>query len=286
VDLEHKAIERFKAASEMSLTYYDQPLIITTSGGKDSDICLELAKRAGIPYEVQHSHTTADAPQTVHHVRQQFRELELQGIRCTINYPYYKGKRISMWTLIPLKLMPPTQIMRYCCDILKEQAGKNRMITTGVRWDESQNRKNRGIYESIERDIKKRIILSNDNDDKRRLFENCKLKAKRVCNPIIDWLDRDVWDFIKSEHLLINPLYDCGFERVGCIGCPLAGINKRYFGFGMFPAYEKMYRKAFARMLEARKAKGKPCDWETQEDVFRWWMKEDPNQITFDDLEV
>ena len=75
MDMEHTAIERLKAASEMSLTFYQQPLIITTSGGKDSDICLELARRSGIHYEVMHNHTTADAPQTVYHVREQFLSL-------------------------------------------------------------------------------------------------------------------------------------------------------------------------------------------------------------------
>lgn len=36
MDLEHKAIERIKMASEMSLHHYGQPLVCTYSGGKDS----------------------------------------------------------------------------------------------------------------------------------------------------------------------------------------------------------------------------------------------------------
>lgn len=47
-DLEHAAIERLQAASEMSLKYYGQPLIITDSGGKDSAVIKELARRSGI----------------------------------------------------------------------------------------------------------------------------------------------------------------------------------------------------------------------------------------------
>lgn len=285
MDLEHSAIERIKMASEMSLTYYGQPLIITTSGGKDSDICLELARHAGIPYEVMHNLTTADAPQTVYHVREQFRELELAGIKCSVNHPVYRGERTSLWKLIEIKMRPPTRLVRYCCDVLKERGGGNRMITTGVRWAESTSRKNkRGIYESVPNDVKKKIILNNDNDDTRQLFENCRIKAKRVCNPIINWEDRDVWDFIRSEHLKVNSLYDMGFDRVGCIGCPMAG-KIRYFAFRMFPAYERMWRRAFARMLEARKAAGKVNDtWSTVDDVWHWWMEEDPNQVTFDEL--
>lgn len=284
LDLEHKAIERLKVASEMSLTYYEQPLIITTSGGKDSDICLELARRSGIPYEVQHSLTTADAPQTIYHVRDQFRELELQGIKCMIHKPMYKGQRVSMWTLIPQMLTPPTRISRYCCAVLKEQAGANRMITTGVRWAESVRRKNtRGIYENIASDPTKRIILNNDNDEKRLLFENCKLRAARVCNPIVEWADRDVWGFIQSEKIPMNLLYSMGFDRVGCIGCPMAE-RKRYFQFRMFPTYQLAYIKAFDRMVEARIAQGKSCSWKNGYEVFQWCMNENPDQITFAEL--
>ena len=70
----------------MSLGYYGQPLICAYSGGKDSDVMLELFKRSGIPFEVHHSHTTADAPQTVYHIRKVFHRLELEGVKCTIDY--------------------------------------------------------------------------------------------------------------------------------------------------------------------------------------------------------
>lgn len=70
-DLEHTAIERLKAASEMSLAHYGQPLVITDSGGKDSSVVKELAIRSGIPFEVMHNHTTADAPETVRSIRRE-----------------------------------------------------------------------------------------------------------------------------------------------------------------------------------------------------------------------
>ena len=228
MDKEQKAIERLRLAASMSEGYYNQPLVITTSGGKDSDICLYLAAASGIRYEVQHNHTSVDAPETVYHVREQFQHLELAGVKCTVNYPVYKGALVNMWTLIPQKLMPPTRTVRYCCSVLKEQGGVGRMITTGVRWSESVSRQNkRGIYESMPHDFSKKIIINNDNDDKRRLFENCKLQAKRICNPIIDWTDRDVWEYILAEKIPVNPLYACGYHRVGCIGCPMAGRKMR-----------------------------------------------------------
>lgn len=277
-----KAIERLKLAAQMSETYYQKPLIVTTSGGKDSDVCLALAKIAGINYEVQHNHTTADAPETVYHVRETFRRLESDGVKCTINWPTYKGKPVTMWTLIPQKSIPPTRLLRYCCSVLKEGGGAGRMITTGVRWSESASRKNkRGIYESMPHDISKKVIINNDNDDTRRLFENCKLQSKRVCNPIIDWIDSDVWDFIDYAKIETNPLYQCGFSRVGCVGCPMAGKRFRQVEFTKWPTYQRAYIRAFEKMLKQRRGRGLNTEWQTGTDVFHWWMEDGvlPGQI-------
>lgn len=291
MDKEQMAIARLQEASRMSLQVYKQPLVVTTSGGKDSSVCVALAERAGIPFEVQHNHTTADAPETVYFVREEFKRLEAAGIKCSLNYPVYKGKRTSMWNLIPQKLMPPTRVVRYCCAILKERGGAGRFITTGVRWEESTSRrKNRGIYETLNTDREKRVILNNDNDDRRRLFESCRLQAKRVCNPIIDWTDADVWDYINSEHLPLNPLYQCDFSRVGCIGCPMAGTKGRQSEFARYPKFQQNYIRAFDRMLKERERKGKmQGTWNmgtTGEDVFHWWMEDGvlPGQIGLNDL--
>lgn len=290
MDKEQTAIERLKAASQMSLHAYGLPLVVTISGGKDSSVSVQLAIKAGIPFEVMHNHTTADAPETVYFVRSEFHRLEELGIKCTINYPYYKGQRTSMWKLIPQKLMPPTRIVRYCCSVLKESGGAGRFITTGVRWAESKKRKNtRGIYE-INGKGKPVVMLNNDNDDRRRLFETCTHKAKRVCNPIIEWADADVWDYIEAEKIPINPLYGCGFSRVGCIGCPMASTAGRQKEFARYPKYKKMYIRAFDRMLEERRRRGKANGiWgettTTGRDVFHWWMEEGilPGQMEIDD---
>ena len=163
-----------------------------------------------------------------------------------------------------------------------------RMITTGVRWAESASRRNkRGIYESMPHDLSKKVIINSDNADTRHLFESCKLQAKRICNPIVDWSDYDVWSYIHAEKIPINPLYNCGFHRVGCVGCPMAGRRMRLFEFGRYPTYQHAYIRAFDRMLEERAARGKlDGSWRagtTGEDVFRWWMQDDvlPGQIEF-----
>lgn len=236
--------------------------------------------------EVINSHTTADAPQTVYHIQKKFRDLELKGIKCSIVKPIYQGNLITMWNLIPRKLLPPTRLMRYCCKVLKETAGDGRMIATGVRWSESSKRANsRGILE-VYSDVKdKKIVLTNDNDDKRQLIERCEMRAKTISNPIIDWNDNDVWQYIDSESVEVNPLYQRGFDRVGCIGCPLACKRKREFEFSVFPKYKELYIHAFNRMIEVRISKGMPTEWITGRDVFDWWMMDAqvPGQMKLDD---
>ena len=291
MDLEQNAIERLKVASDMSLRLYKQPLLITYSGGKDSDVLLHLAEASGIPFEVLHSLTTADAPQTVYHVRDTFHRLQDKGIKCTVDkHVQTDGSRITMWNLI-VKQGVPTRLQRFCCRYLKETGGRDRFIATGVRWDESAARKkNRGAMEVITSKKDNSLILSNDNSEDRRLFESCQLKGKRVVNPIVDWKTDDVLDYIESEHICMNPLYGCGFSRVGCIGCPMAGKAGRESEFAMFPKFKAAYIRSFDRMMEERKRRGKAenCAWgDDGVDIFHWWMEDGviPGQEVLDGFE-
>lgn len=276
-DLETVAIERLKTASDMSLRLFKQPLVITYSGGKDSDVLLHLAEISGIPFEVLHSLTTADAPETVRHVYDTLKRLEGKGIKCTVDkHVQSDGNRVTMWNLIPRKLMPPTRLARYCCAELKEGGGKGRFIATGVRWAESTARKkNRGTLEVLATTGRKNnFVLLNDNDEKRRLFETCQLKGERVVNPIIDWQEADVLDYAAAEKICMNPLYCEGFRRVGCIGCPMAS-SSRIMEFARYPKFKAAYIRAFDKMLARRMAKGKDAhSWRSGVDVFHWWMED------------
>lgn len=290
MDKEKKAIERIKIASEMSLHHYKKPLVCAYSGGKDSDVLLELFRRSGIPFEVHNSHTTADAPQTVRHIQKVFRGLESEWIKCEIEMPTYKGEPTSMWKLIPEKLMPPTRLVRYCCSVLKETGCANRYIATGVRWDESTARMQREEFEKIANKKKDKekftiIMLMNDNDKRRRMNELCMQQNKMVVNPIIDWTHRDVWEYINSEKIETCELYQCGYDRVGCIGCPMAG-KKRKREFEDFPEYKKLYIHVFERMLKERERRGKENTWKTGEDVFAWWIGDEnvPGQMHIKDF--
>ena len=280
MDLEQSAFEALRFASAQSLKLYKLPLVITYSGGKDSDVLLRLAINSGIPFEVLHSLTTADAPETVWHVRNTFRRMEEKGVKCAIDaHVQPDGKRVTMWNLIPKKMVPPTRIMRYCCAVLKENGGRGRFIATGVRWDESSRRKNsHGVFEVSHRDKNKRLTLMDDNDESRMQFETCQLKGRRTVNPIIGWTTADVWDYVATEHIPVNPLYRCGFCRVGCIGCPMAG-KSRTMEFAMYPKIKLAYIRAFDRMLEERHRRGKMVGGmrcgDNGLDVFNWWMEND-----------
>lgn len=256
-----KAIQRIKAFEPISNGLFDTPYYVAYSGGKDSDAIRILCELAGIKYDLVHNHTTVDAPETVRYIR------SIPNIQ--IDKP-----DTSMWNLIVEKRMPPTRIVRYCCDKLKERGGKNRFVLTGVRWAESARRKaTRGGVEIQGQTIKPKLILNADNDDSRQMLENCQMKGKRVLNPIVDWTDADVWEFLNHYGCKSNPLYECGFTRVGCVGCPVAA-NNRYTEFLRWPKYKENYIRAFQRMIDKRIVDGLGTKWRTGEEVFTWWMEE------------
>ena len=288
-EAENLAIERIKVASEMSEYYYHKPLIITYSGGKDSDIILHLAEKANVPMVVTYSVTTVDAPQTTRHVNEVFARLESKGIVTERHIPMFKGEKTNMWKLIPQKIMPPTRVVRYCCDVLKEQSTPNRLVCTGVRWDESKARSNRSVFEVYgstkqsflkfsfqhTKDVfyeSKALNEGNEpNDYDCKLIQNAKKNNNITCNPIIDWSDNMVWQYIHSECIPYNDLYKPPFnyKRVGCIGCPLANNKKELEDF---PEIKKRYIKAFDELVKVRKQLGKDDNFTTGQEWFDWWV--------------
>ena len=132
------------------------------------------------------------------------------------------------------------------------------------------------------------IVIVIENDDKRMLFENCRIKAKRVVNPIVDWDDTDVWQFLTDAKAPVNSLYGEGWCRVGCVGCPMAGRKGREEEFMRWPKFKQLYINAFENMLRERGKRELPiADWNSGMDVFNWWMEYDtlPGQMDLFDEE-
>ena len=177
-----------------------------------------------------------------------------------------------MWQLIPLKGIAPTRRVRYCCQVLKETSNQHRCAILGVRKLESSARSDSAVAELPGRNRSERITFDMDNGDT-RIIAPCQMKATIKIHPIVDWTDAQVWQFLRDAKVDINPVYGMGFNRVGCVGCPMAGKN-RYTEFQRWPKYEMLYRRAFARMVEARRSIGKDGPWHSADEVFRWWMED------------
>lgn len=284
------SLEVLRLASQMSEQYYKKPLLITYSGGKDSDVLLQLALESGIKFEVQNSHTTVDAPQTVYHVREVFRKLNEQGTKAEVTHARYKdGRLITMWNLIERKKYPPTRLARYCCAYLKETATPNRFIATGVRRTESVRRREREEFLTWSKTPSEgykgksfaetaevyKEAQENDEVYDCKFITDAKKNKDIMCNPILYWTDDDVWNFIKDRKIKYCDLYNMGFKRVGCVGCPMASPREREREFSLFPAYKTNYIKAFDRVDKSKfTGSGGITPQSTGQDVFDWWMQD------------
>ena len=220
------------------------------SGGKDSIVTLDLVKKAGVKYDVHMQLTSVDPPELLKFIREYYPE-------CQMHKP-----KMSMFKLIRKNGMPPTRLVRYCCRLLKETGGMNRAKITGIRWEESNRRKLRKAYE----------YSTNGFED-------------YLVHPIIEWASDEIWEYIKSNKLPYPDLYNEGFHRIGCIGCPMAD-RQRYRQFERWPQFKKAYWNTFIKVIEERKIKGKPDiagHYQNIETMWSWWMeenkiKDDPNQ--------
>ena len=262
IDMVQRAIDRLKAF-EPKEGYW-----LAYSGGKDSIVIKRLAEMAGVKFEAHYNVTSVDPPELVQFIKKQ------KDVYFDI--PKDKnGKAITMWSLIAKKKIPPTRIVRYCCAYLKETAGKGRLAITGVRWAESVRRKNdRHLVDISAAKKENRIIYNDENDEARRMVESCYRTQKTLINPIIDWTDEEVWQFIKEQKLEYCKLYDEGYKRLGCIGCPMNSHQKEELE--KYPKYKKQYLLAFEKMLKNYDIP--PRLWRSAEDVYKWWIGESPQK--------
>lgn len=259
------AYERFRWAAKEAERLFDMPLVVRYSGGKDSDVILQLAKESGVPFRVTHNLTTADPPDNVYYIRGVFARLREEGIDCRIDLP-----RRSLWRIMRETLVIPSRIMRVCCSELKERKMPDApYIVTGVRWAESAGRRAKSgiamvhttsapIHRGVGQAAAAAGLLTTDDASSRRLFEQCQMRGVRVLNPIIDWSDEDVWSYLASRGIEGNPLYKEGWTRIGCVGCPLAGRRARELAFARYPKLYKAWAESVAYVIERRREMGNP----------------------------
>ena len=283
-DLIHGEIDKVQTAIDR-LRAFEPPegYFVAFSGGKDSQCIYHLCEMAGVKFDAHYSVTSVDPPELVRFIKQHYPDV-------SIDIPHYPdGTPMNMWNLIPRKRMPPTRIVRYCCEKLKEANGKGRLTVTGVRWAESANHKRSQDVVAIKQKTKSTLAivaaegadayengrggvnLNMDNADSRRVVEQCYRTRKTLINPIVDWEEEDVWEFLNDVAKVPHcELYDQGFTRLGCIGCPMN--THAASELAAYPKYRRNYVRAFERMLDARKSAGLPARWETGEEVMEWWL--------------
>lgn len=228
---------------------------VAFSGGKDSQVMLDLVRRAGVKYTAWYAVTGNDAPANVFFIRDHYPE---------VRFYHPKEKFIQ---LVAKKGMPTTN-MRFCCERLKERVGGGNVVLTGVRAAESKRRSTYGEVDIYSRRKEHR------GKDRKRTIEQV-LQAEHQClkgqdrlmvRPVFYYTEDDIWQYIYDRGLPVNPLYDtCG--RVGCMFCPFSNQ-------GQLDYYEKTYPKfkdAVIRAIGKHMAKKPDQPFTDAEQKYRWW---------------
>lgn len=201
------------------------------SGGKDSITIYRLAQLAEVKFKAYFCMTTVDPPDVLRFIKTYYPDVT------------FLRPELSMFQLIEKKGIP-IRFRRFCCEMLKEYAGSGEFVMTGIRADESRKRKNRKVYEQDYKD-----------------------KTKTFLNPILDWTEREVWAFIKSEKLPFPDVYLGCQTRIGCIGCPMSPKRMRK-DFEIYPRFKNAYLKAIQKYMDKDKMKY----FKDATEAMEWWM--------------
>ena len=240
------AVKTLQAFEAQALALSPDGYYVCDSYGKDSDCIVELAKMAGVKHTCNHSVTSLDPPELM-----RFGALERPD---TIRHRQPRTLLTEMVENDGCK-GPPMRMARWCCEKYKEGGGNGTARMIGVRAAESPRRKA----------MWKTIITTKDN-------------GVIVC-PIVYWTDEDVWEFHHQRNLPYCELYDQGFNRLGCIGCPLAGSKQQRIEFDKWPRYEMLWKRAFERFWN--KWHGVPTirgkrrwfeDFGSWQGLWEWWI--------------
>lgn len=217
----NRAVKLIQSAGKIAQEH-GQPLEICYSGGKDSDVILELARMSGVEYRAIYKNTTIDPPGTIAHVKRNGVEI----IRPKMTFAELLAKKGY-----------PSRVARFCCQVLKEYKVLDYAVI-GVRRDESRARAER--YKEP---------------------EQCRqYSAKEKCRqymPLLDWTGDDVAEFITERGIKCHHLYydeDGTFHperRLGCIGCPIASRRKRVLQLKEYPNMIKMYLRQGEKYRQA-----------------------------------
>lgn len=239
------AIAMIQMYEAMALELSPDGYYVAFSGGKDSIVMARLFEIAGVKYQLWYNNVTIDPPELVQFIKREYPQAKW-------NQP---GRNL------PGKMEeksngPPTRIARWCCEIYKEQGGNGLFKAIGVRAEESTRRK--GLWQHV---------ALNRKD------------GKPILCPILYWTEKDIWTFIKNNNMPYCSLYDEGFKRLGCVGCPMGGPKSQAREFSRWPKHEAMWRRGFEKYWKAwkgvpRRDGGKRWieKFNSVDDLWTWWV--------------
>lgn len=223
------------------------------SGGKDSQVLLDLVKRAGVKFKAVYNVTTNDPAENIRFIRKHYPEVEFQ-------VPPH-----SYFQMIERKGLP-TMLNRWCCAEFKERAGVGHVVLTGVRREESKKRAEYNEVTKWDKRNKKGVNMNLD-DMENNEFRCIEGKEKIMVYPILEWTEKDIWEYIRFR-LPINPCYS-KFSRVGCIFCPFARKSSIEEYISQHPKVYKSFLHAIERYINRSEAA--KSHFSSAEDMFSWW---------------
>lgn len=219
------------------LTSHIDMVITSFSGGKDSQVVLDLVSRV-IPsteYRVIYSDTGYELPSSI----ELYNRVKNYYSAIYPNLEFQKSKNHQPVLYYWDEMDSPSKIHRWCCSVMKTAplyrllkelngTGKqpNVLAFEGVRAEESPARSQ---YARIGRGVKHSNVIN--------------------ARPIFEWNITEVWLYILSHQLPINFAYRRGLSRVGCVICPLSSELGDYLDYHLFketaqPFIDKLRKNA------------------------------------------
>lgn len=212
-EIENQAIDRIRKFSKIADTMGFE-ICLGFSGGKDSQVVYDLCLRAGIKFKAYFNHSF-ESSTTLNFIRENYPDV--------IKRRDYKFGFIENIWRNHGGLLPTVQIA-YCCEDYKHNPDYvDNCSIVGVRKAESVKRKKRTAFEFKNKTTSKKHKSLVDS----YFEENCQSVGSASViqlKPIIDWSDDDVWGYIQSHKLPVNPEYKI-YKRVGCTVCPKANFT-------------------------------------------------------------
>lgn len=217
----------------------EQGFHVGFSGGKDSQVLLELVKMAGVKYRAVYNVTTNDPPENVYFIRKHYPEVV-----------FVNNGGGNLYKMIEKKGLP-TMIHRWCCKIYKENAGAGSVVLTGVRAEESRKRAGYNVVDlrSIRKEHQQRTEPYTIEGIEQAQHQCIKGKDKVMVYPMLEWTTTDVWVFIASRRLPVNPCYEIS-GRVGCMFCPFAKKEQIEFYERRYPQFHRLFLDGLRRYME------------------------------------